>query len=78
MSSAIRVTVWNEYRHEREEERFARVYPDGIHGAIAAGLREHEDFVVRMGTLDEPDHGLTEAAMNETDDQLWLCYMYQW
>ena len=71
MSSAIRVTVWNEYRHERQEERFARVYPDGIHGAIAAGLREHEDFVVRTGTLDEPDHGLTEAAMNETDVLLW-------
>ena len=35
----IRVTVWNEYRHEREDERYRSVYPDGIHGAIAEGLR---------------------------------------
>ena len=36
----IRVTVWNEYRHERTEEAVARVYPEGIHNCIAAFLRE--------------------------------------
>ncbi len=71
MPSPINVTVWNEYRHEREEERFARVYPEGIHGAIAAGLREHDDFAVRTATLDEPEHGLTDAALADTDVLLW-------
>ncbi|MDP9366601.1 MAG: ThuA domain-containing protein [Chloroflexota bacterium] len=71
MTNPINVTVWNEYRHEREEERFARVYPDGIHGAIAAGLREHDDLLVRTATLDEPEHGLSAATLAETDVLLW-------
>jgi len=66
-----RVTVWNEYRHEREDERYARVYPDGIHGAIAAGLREVEGLEVRTATLDEPEHGLSEAVLAETDVLTW-------
>jgi hypothetical protein len=39
MPDAPRVTVWNEYRHERSDEEVAKVYPDGIHGALAAALR---------------------------------------
>ena len=35
----IRVTVWNEFRQERSDAPVAAVYPDGIHAAIAAGLR---------------------------------------
>ena len=31
----IRVTVWNEYCHEKSEEKIAKIYPNGIHGAIA-------------------------------------------
>ena len=27
----IRVTVWNEFVHEREHEEIRAVYPDGIH-----------------------------------------------
>jgi len=47
-----RVTVWNEYRHEQENDAVADVYPDGIHAVIADALREagHE---VRTATLDE-------------------------
>jgi trehalose utilization protein len=45
-----RVTVWNEYRHEQEDERYRRVYPDGIHGAIAAGLREFPELNARLDT----------------------------
>ena len=75
MSAKIRVTVWNEYRHEQEEERFRKVYPDGIHGAIAAALEPHADFSVRTATLDEPEHGLTEAVLNETDVLTWWGHM---
>ena len=71
MITPTTVTVWNEYRHEREEERFARVYPDGIHGAIAAGLREHAGLTVRTTSLDEPEHGLTDATLAETDVLIW-------
>ncbi len=66
-----RVTVWNEYRHERENDAVAAVYPDGIHAVIAAALREpgHE---VRTATLDEgPDHGLSESVLADTDVLVW-------
>ncbi|MCB0043832.1 MAG: ThuA domain-containing protein [Caldilineaceae bacterium] len=69
--SKIRVTVWNEYRHEREQDVVAKVYPDGLHAAIAAGLGEHADFDVRTATLDEPDHGLTQDVLDNTDVLTW-------
>ena len=27
----IRVTVWNEFQHERTQEKVKEIYPDGIH-----------------------------------------------
>ena len=65
------VTVWNEHRQERSDSAVAAVYPDGIHGAIAAGLRAHPDLGVRTATLDEPEHGLTEAVLADTDVLTW-------
>ncbi len=66
-----RVTVWNEFRHERSEPAIRAIYPDGIHGAIEAGLREHGIGDVRVATLDEPDHGLTAAVLEATDTLVW-------
>ena len=65
-----RVTVWNEFRQERSDAPVREVYPDGIHAPIAAGLRD-AGFTVRIATLDEPEHGLTEAALAETDVLTW-------
>jgi len=65
-----RVTVWSEYRHERSDAAVRAIYPDGIHGAIGAGLRD-AGFDVRMATLDEPEHGLTHAVLDETDVLTW-------
>src|SRR3712207_7562574 len=48
-----KVIVWNEFRHEQEDERYAAIYPNGIHGAIADGLREDETLAVETATLDE-------------------------
>src|SRR5215217_4748805 len=67
----IRVTVWNEYRHEREDERYRSVYPDGIHGAIAEGLGASADLTVRTATLDEPENGLSEDVLMQTDVLIW-------
>ena len=36
----INVTVWNEYWHEQSEERIRKVYPEGIHAAVAAALND--------------------------------------
>ncbi|MFC5469935.1 ThuA domain-containing protein [Cohnella suwonensis] len=72
----IRVTVWNEYRHEHIHDLVRSVYPKGIHEAIAEGLREHgADFDVRTATLTEPEHGLTQEALDATDVLVWWGHM---
>ena len=71
----IRVTVWNEYQHERQEPAIAAVYPEGIHSAIAAFLGQETDFTVRTATLEEPECGLTEEVLNDTDVLLWWGHM---
>jgi trehalose utilization protein len=68
--STIRVTVWNEYRHEKRDPVVAALYPNGIHGAIAAFLRE-QGFTAGLASLDEPEHGLTEAVLAQTDVLIW-------
>ena len=66
----MKVTVWNEFRHEREDEAVIDVYPDGIHQVIAQFLNE-ASYDVGTATLDEPEHGLSEDVLNETDVLLW-------
>jgi trehalose utilization protein len=65
-----RVTVWNEFRQERSDPPVGAIYPDGIHAAIADGLRR-AGFDVGTATLDEPEHGLTEAVLEATDVLTW-------
>jgi trehalose utilization protein len=67
----LRVTIWNEHRHEREMSEVAALYPDGIHGAIAAGLAERGDFTIATATLDEPENGLPDALLKATDVLIW-------
>jgi trehalose utilization protein len=66
----IRVTVWNEYLHEREDEQIASVYPSGIHQAIADGIQSDE-FEIRTATMDQHEHGLTEEVLLNTDVLIW-------
>ncbi len=73
MMSSIRVTIWNEFRHEQENAAAAAVYPNGIHAAIADGLSAQlgDQVTTRTATLDDPEHGLTEAILAETDVLTW-------
>lgn len=75
MRDRIRVTVWNEFLHEREDPDIAWIYPEGIHGAIAKHLRGRPGLDVRTATMDEPEHGLTEEALSETDVLVWWGHM---
>jgi trehalose utilization protein len=68
---SIRVTVWHEFRHEKKNPKVASVYPNGIHEAIASHLRKSPDLQVRTATLDEPDHGLTDEVIKNTDVMTW-------
>ncbi|MBH5319921.1 ThuA domain-containing protein [Paenibacillus sp. GSMTC-2017] len=69
--ATIRVTVWNEYRHERHNEHVASIYPQGIHHAIGSYLGTQDRIEVRTATLDEPEHGLTDDVLNGTDVLIW-------
>jgi trehalose utilization protein len=68
-----RVVVWNENVHEHEAGHPAgKIYPQGIHGAIADGLKAYDgNMVVKTATLQEPEHGLSEAVLAETDVLVW-------
>ena len=72
--SALRVTIWHEFRHEKHDEHVASVYPDGIHGALAKGLAPY-GFDIKTATLDEPEHGLTQDALDNTDVLTWWGHM---
>lgn len=65
-----RVTVWNEFRQEKSDPAVAAIYPEGIHAAIARGLESH-GLTTATATLDQPEHGLTEAALAQTDVLVW-------
>jgi len=70
MSAELAVTIWNEYRHERADPAVRAVYPDGIHAALARGL-DAPGLTIRTATLDEPEHGLSEAVLDSTDVLVW-------
>jgi trehalose utilization protein len=75
MTTTPSVTVWNEGRHEKSHESVKEVYPDGMHTVIAGALRSKGLVEVRMATLDEPDHGLTEEVLANTDVLFWWGHM---
>jgi len=70
----INVTIWNEFLHEKQHEEVTRVYPEGIHIALQKGLAS-EQFNIRTATLEEPEHGLTEEVLNNTDVLVWWGHM---
>lgn len=66
----MRVVVWDEKLHEKEE-RVREVYPNGIAAEIAAGIKKElthvDDFEVVCLNSDMEEFGLTEETLNETD-----------
>jgi trehalose utilization protein len=73
----VRVTVFGENLHEQQHEAVQKVYPDGMHNAIADGIREvlGANVTVRTVTLDQPEHGLTDEVLAETDVLTWWGHM---
>src|SRR5699024_11849032 len=69
----LRVTVWGENRHEQRDPRVRELYPDGMHSTIRDGIVAHHGDAVttRIALLDDPEHGLTEEVLAETDVLTW-------
>lgn len=71
----IRVLVWNEFRHERQQPAVAEIYPRGMHAAIGEYLAQSPDISVRLACLDDPEQGLSEEVLSETDVLIWWGHM---
>ena len=71
MSDTLNVLVWNEYRHEKSDPKVAKIYPRGIHEAIADFLRLQPDLNVSTAWLDQSENGLTESVLEQADVLLW-------
>ncbi|QQA42733.1 ThuA domain-containing protein [Pelagovum pacificum] len=68
---AINAVVWGENVHEQTNKTVSDLYPEGLHGAIAKGLNADAGISATTATLQEPDHGLTEERLAQTDVLLW-------
>jgi trehalose utilization protein len=66
----IKVTIWNEGRHEQTDAAVRELYPDRMDGAIAKGIAG-PDFEIRRATLDDPEEGLPDSLLDDTDVLLW-------
>ena len=67
----INVLVWNEFYHEKTDERVSSIYPNGIHSAIAEFLNTEEDIQVSVATLDDENCGITKELLADTDVLIW-------
>ena len=70
----IKVTIWNEFRHEQAAnpigDYIRTIYPNGMHRYLAEHLAD-EDLEIRAVSLDEPEQGLPDEILNDTDVLLW-------
>ncbi len=67
----LRVTVWGENVHEKKHKLVAELYPKGMHGCIADALNADPQIRAVTATLDQPEHGLTEERLAQTDVLTW-------
>jgi trehalose utilization protein len=73
MTAPHRVTIWNEIVHERTVDAVRQLYPEGMHKVWADAIARHHGQGVRLrvATLDEPQCGLGDRALAETDVLTW-------
>ena len=67
----IRAVVWGENIHEQTNKVVAEIYPEGMHNTIAKALNADAGIQATTATLQEPEHGLSEARLKDTDVLLW-------
>lgn len=70
MPIPLNVLVWDENPAHAPKE----TYPEQLRGAIADGLRafdSHAELSVKVAHLDEPEHGVPESLLADTDVLIW-------
>lgn len=75
----IRVTIFNENIHETRQEEIRAIYPQGMHGCIKEFLEKNlgEAVKIRTATLEEPEHGLTQVVLDDTDVLIYWSHWMQ-
>ena len=74
----IRVTIWNEFRHEKKVEEVKKLYPNGMHAVIKEFLEKNDDITCRLAALDDEDCGIPQEVLDETDVLIWWGHMHHW
>ena len=75
MANKIRVTIWNEFRHEKTKENVKALYPNGLHAVIGEFLSEKDDIEVTLAALDDEYQGLPDEVLENTDVLIWWGHM---
>jgi len=75
---AIKLTIWNEFVHERRDDAVKALYSDGIHKVIGRYLEKNPDIEITYATLDQPEHGLTDQVLDNTDVLIWWGHCKQY
>ncbi len=71
----IKVTIWNEFRHEKKYDQVKAIYPNGMHATIKEFLDKNDDITCRLAALDDPDCGLPQEVIDDTDVLIWWGHM---
>lgn len=66
----MNVLVWNENIHDKEDPEVCKIYPGGLHKYIASFLKD-DDISVSTATFDDPECGLTDEVLKNTDVLVW-------
>ena len=66
----IKVTIFNEFYHEKVNQEVKAIYPDGIHIALKNQL-EVQDINDTTVTRDDENCGITDELLENTDVLIW-------
>ena len=70
----LKVTIWNEYPHGQDTAKDREAYPQGLHNCIRDFLSD-EETEVKCALFDQPEYGLSDDLLNNTDVLIWWAHV---
>jgi trehalose utilization protein len=71
----IHVVIWNEHFQDQKDKAVIKLYPKGLHNYFAEQFQNQSDFQIQCAWLDQPDNGLPDSVLNNTDVLLWWSHI---
>ncbi|MDL2232798.1 ThuA domain-containing protein, partial [Ruminococcaceae bacterium OttesenSCG-928-L11] len=72
----LRLTVWSEGLDPKLEPKAVYLFPDDINTYLASFLKENQDMEVSVHSQSEPDNGLSQEILDNTDVLVWWSHLY--